>query len=163
MLNIRYICTKPFFKKCKILPLDLNLQLNSGKTLWKAANSLLCSSLDPIFKYRGESLTFFTPFKRLDISQASLPYAGVRAWNTIPRDIRSSPSLSCFKTNLKKHLLSLLWAHGHPKIVLSGTVHYFSPLFPLSELQNTISTKCELHVTNTHHCYISLKKKTLGC
>ena len=70
-------CTKPFFKKCKILPLDLNLQLNSGKTLWKAANSLLCSSLDPIFKYRGESLTFFTPFKRLDISQASLPYAGV--------------------------------------------------------------------------------------
>ena len=156
----RLECTKPLFKKCKILPIDLTLQLNSCKTLWKAANSLLCPSLDPIFHFRSESLTFFTPYKRLDITQNCLPYAGVRLWNTIPHNIRSSPSLSCFKNNLKAHLLSHLWAHSGPPL-LTCLSRYSALLLPPNPLDlNTWVDfiKYELHVTITHHCLFMKKK-----
>ena len=100
--------TQPLFKEKKILPLDRNLLLNSGKTLWKAANSMLCPSLDHLFNMRDNSQTFHTPFKRLDVSQGSITYAGTKAWNQIPLAIRSSPSLNSFKIKYKEHLLSTL-------------------------------------------------------
>ena len=101
--------TQPLFKEKKILPLDRNLLLNSGKTLWKAANSMLCPSLlDHLFNMRDNSQTFHTPFKGLDVSQGSITYAGTKAWNQIPLAIRSSPSLNSFKIKYKEHLLSTL-------------------------------------------------------
>ena len=69
---------------------------------------MLCPSLDYLFNMRDNSQTFHTPFKRLDVSQGSITYAGTKTWNQIPLDIRSSPSLNSFKIKYKEHLLSTL-------------------------------------------------------
>ena len=47
--------TQPLFKKSKVLPLDKNLKLLAGKTLWKVANSLLCPPINTLFKPRENS------------------------------------------------------------------------------------------------------------
>ena len=99
--------SKPLFKASKILPLDANLQLNSGKLLWKVSNSTICPSLIPLFTKRdNNSNTFHVPHRRLDVSQNSLTYKGVKNWNSIPLEIRSSPTLDTFKHKYKTHLLN---------------------------------------------------------
>ena len=101
--------SKPLFEKSKILPLDKNLSLISGKIMWKAANSMLCPSLSNLFTQRDGNNTFHTPFKRLDVSHDSVTYAGTMSWNAIPSEIRSAPSLQNFKQKYREHLLSTLW------------------------------------------------------
>ena len=100
--------SKPLFERSKVLPLDKNLLLTTGKILWKASNSVLCPSLSDLFKKRDGNNTFHTPSKRLDVSQDSVTYAGTMSWNAIPDNIRSAPSLQNFKQKYKKHLLSTL-------------------------------------------------------
>ena len=100
--------SKPLFEKSKILPLDKNLSLISGKIMWKAANSVLCPSITNLFTQRVNNNTFHTPSKRLDVSHDSVTYAGTMSWNAIPSEIRSAPSLQNFKNKYKKHLLSNL-------------------------------------------------------
>ena len=43
---------------------------------------------------------------RLTISQNSLSHAGPNIWNSIPLEIKNSPSRNSFKFNFKRHLLS---------------------------------------------------------
>ena len=38
----RHQPSKPLFEKSKVLPLDKNLLLTTGKIMWKASNSVLC-------------------------------------------------------------------------------------------------------------------------
>ena len=98
--------SEPLFVRKNILNFHKNVKLHAGKMLWKAANSFLCPSLNPLFNLRDDdSNTFHTFYKRLDVSQNSITYAGVRTWNSIPIEIRSSPSLNCFKRKFKEHLL----------------------------------------------------------
>ena len=94
----------PLFAGRKILPFDKNLQLQAGKLLWKAANDTLCPSLNPLFNMRDDGLSFHLPHKRLNVSQNSVVYSGVKLWNAIPIDLRSSTSLACFKQKYKDHL-----------------------------------------------------------
>ena len=100
--------SKPLFKKSKILPLEKNLLLISGKIMWKAANSMLCPSLSNLFTQRQNNNTFHTPSRRLDVSHDSVTFAGTMSWNAIPSEIRSAPSLQNFKQKYKKHLLTTL-------------------------------------------------------
>ena len=95
---------EPLFASKNILPFHKNLQLHAGKLLWKAANSYLCPSLNPLFHMRDDQSTFHVPHRRLDVSQNSITYAGVKTWNAIPSEIRSSTSLNCFKGKYKEYL-----------------------------------------------------------
>ena len=109
--SIRIMCfknsresTELLFPSKNILPFHKNLQLQAGKLLWKAANSYLCPSLNPLFHMRNDESTFHVPHRRLDVSQNSVTYAGVKTWNAIPPEIRSSTSLNCFKGKFKGYL-----------------------------------------------------------
>ena len=98
--------SETLFTSKNILTFHKNVQFHAGKMLWKAANSYLCPSLTPLFNIRNDdSNTFHTSHKRLDVSQNSIIYSGVRTWNSIPAGIRSSPSMNCFKRNYKEYLL----------------------------------------------------------
>ena len=96
--------TELLFPSKNILPFHKNLQLQAGKLLWKAANSYLCPSLNPLFHMRNDESTFHVPHRRLDVSQNSVTYAGVKTWNAIPSEIRSSTSPNCFKGKYKGYL-----------------------------------------------------------
>ena len=95
--------TEPLFTNKNILPFHKNLQLQAGKYLWKAANDYLCPSLNPLFNKRDDG-SFHLPHRRLDVSQNSIVYTGVKLWNDIPPEIRSCTSLSNFKMKCKEHL-----------------------------------------------------------
>ena len=77
--SIRIMCfknsresTELLFPSKNILPFHKNLQLQAGKLLWKAANSYLCPSLNPLFHMRNDESTFHVPHRRLDVSQNSI-------------------------------------------------------------------------------------------
>ena len=95
---------EPLFASKNILPFHKNLQLQAGKLLWKAANSYLCPSLNPLFHLRDDHLSFHLPHRRLDVSQNSISYSGVKTWNAIPIEIRSTTSPNSFKTKYKEYL-----------------------------------------------------------
>ena len=95
---------KPLFTSKNILPFHENLQLQAGKVLWRAANDCLCPTLNPLFNMRDDESSFHLPHRRLDVSQNSITYSGVKFWNAIPADIRSSTSLNIFKNKYKRHL-----------------------------------------------------------
>ena len=46
------------------------------------------------------------PHARLTLTQNSMSVVGPNIWNSIPEDIRNSPSRNSFKFNYKKFLLS---------------------------------------------------------
>ena len=47
------------------------------------------------------------PKLNLELTKKGFHYSGIKAWNDIPVNIRTLPSLRLFKTCLKKHLMSL--------------------------------------------------------
>ena len=104
----RYEDTNNLFAKNKILPLSQCLTLTSAKTIWKAANSLLPDTVSSLFHQRPNATSFYLPYRRITTTQDCIAYRGVQAWNKIPEDIRSAPSIQSFKTKFKESLLSSL-------------------------------------------------------
>ena len=99
--------SQPLFTSKNILNFQQNVKLQAGKMLWKASNSLLCPSLIPLFNKRpDDSNSFHTIYRRLDVSQNCITYAGVRTWNSIPAEIRASTSLDSFKKKYKQYLIT---------------------------------------------------------
>ena len=47
-----------------------------------------------------------SPEVELEFSKKEFQYAGIRAWNDIPIDIRELSLLSLFKSHLKRRLMS---------------------------------------------------------
>ena len=105
--NWRFRGSAQLFLKSKVLPLHKQIQLNSAKTLWKAAHGFLCPTLISLFPKRNP-ISFHMPFKRLDVSQNSIFYSGVCDWNSIPAKIRSCSSINSFKIEYKKYLLNTI-------------------------------------------------------
>ena len=59
-------------------------------------------------RYSTRSYYDLVPFQaRLTVTKNSLKVCGPNIWNSIPLEIRNSPTLSIFKNRYKKHLLSL--------------------------------------------------------
>ena len=99
--------TEQLFKQSKILPLSLSQKLVSSKLLWQRKNSLLDQTISSLFDERPNG-TFHVPFRRIELTQRSICYRGVQTWNQIPLEIRSVPSLNCFKDKYNKFLLNQL-------------------------------------------------------
>ena len=53
-----------------------------------------------------QSGEFHLPFLRTFSAQNTFIFEGPKFWNTLPLDLRNSPSLLVFKRNLKKFLLA---------------------------------------------------------
>ena len=100
--------TTELFKQDRILPLDKNLFLQSAKLIWKASNNLLPPPLNPLFRKRPNSNSFYLPYRRLDMTHRCSSYQWIHMWNSIPKNIQSSVSINILKNNLKKHLFSQL-------------------------------------------------------
>ena len=56
-----------------------------------------------LFKYNTRNdKDLLIPKVKLEFSKKGFQYAGIRAWNDIPTNIRELSSLSLFKSHLKK-------------------------------------------------------------
>ena len=100
----------PLFKQLKILKLDDINCLNIANFVYKSVNRLINSPIyfrpNVIGRYnlrREPSLQ--VPFAGSRQTQRFVHYRGVKVWNSIPLDIRNSPSLQSFKRNLKSYLI----------------------------------------------------------
>ena len=51
-----------------------------------------------------------TTFSRLFMTQKSFRFSDPRAWNSLPRDVRDSPSRTAFANRLKTHLFKLAYS-----------------------------------------------------
>ena len=60
-------------------------------------------------QYRIESRSNFAklkvPFQKTNMEQKRLPYIGPSLWNNLPKSVKKSTVLNCFKHNLKKQYL----------------------------------------------------------
>ena len=60
-------------------------------------------------QYRIESRSNFAklkvPFQKTNMEQKCLPYIGPSLWNNLPKSVKKSTVLNCFKHNLKKQYL----------------------------------------------------------
>ena len=58
-------------------------------------------------RYATRSADYIVPrFQRLSVTQHSITFNGPTIWNDIPEYIRKANSISIFKSNYKKYLLS---------------------------------------------------------
>ena len=63
----------------------------------------------PEKKYATRNDEFFTPrFNTVAYRKHTIRYTGPKLWNLIPRNIRSSPTLTAFKKNIRKLDLDIL-------------------------------------------------------
>ena len=105
----------PLFKHLNILPLDLNIRLQTACFIWKYVNDLLPSSINKIFKKQNINTYIIDrrnqpklpiPYCRTSMAQRCITYNGIKQWNfDVPTKIADSKSLSSFRSLLKSHLL----------------------------------------------------------
>ena len=53
-------------------------------------------------RYRNRTLP---SYNRLTLSQHSIDFNGPKVWNDLPESVKDSPSITVFKSRVKKHLL----------------------------------------------------------
>ena len=61
----------------------------------------------PRFATRGEMKELTAPLMRTDTGINSFSVRGANLWNSLPVEVRNLPSLSRFKTALRRHYLTL--------------------------------------------------------
>ena len=94
-----------------------SLFLNKAKIMYKIANNMIPSFICDLFQRRSDSIinttlrsvsneNFIIPRPNLSIYKESLSYSGSVLWNSIPHEIKNSPSLNCFTNKM------LQWMKG---------------------------------------------------
>ena len=73
--------------------------------MYKQNLSGLIDYPDHVHNTRGRDIAV-PSFQRLASCQKSLSYNGPKIWNTLPSDIKSSPSINIFKKRLKQHFVN---------------------------------------------------------
>ena len=68
-------------------------------------------------------------FQRLSQCQRSLTYNGPKIWNSIPINIKNSPSISIFKNRFKHHLLENLENVGMVWFVVGVSIIFWLMLY----------------------------------
>lgn len=114
-LRIINFCNKfadaqPLYDLSKLLPFDKNRELLSSMFIWRYTNKTLPKSTETIFLDHGVKQNvrkpglFVPPHRQTDVGQRFITYNGIKNWNLLPQNIRSTPFLSAFKRELRKHL-----------------------------------------------------------
>ena len=92
-----------------VLSLEKQLKLNKAVLTYKTVSgitpgylrSLLCKQTE-----RYDSLNLEPPLPRIDKYKSSFSYSGSELWNSIPKNIRTKPSVSSFKRSVKAYLFT---------------------------------------------------------
>ena len=108
--------TLPLLHQYSILRLDDIHSLQLGLFMYSIENSLYANTfLNMFFKnsqfhsYPTRHSTNFRPkLCRTNIKKFTLTSQGPNLWNSLPNDIKTTPTFSSFKIKLKKHMTSLL-------------------------------------------------------
>ena len=106
------------FKNNKMLPLPQLRALSMAKLFWKCLNDEdfieNVPNIQEMITFHGiapndrDPHKFVAPAKRTRQARQSIFYLGIREWNKIPLDIKSSTSLGSFKNKLKSFIFPKL-------------------------------------------------------
>ena len=106
----------PLFKQENLLPLEKCIILQNCKFIWKFVNKQQPASIDTLFiKHQiyfatrhVNELKLNLPFKRTALGTSFLFYSGIKHWNNLPFNVKSSKSTFSLKRNLKLFLQGLV-------------------------------------------------------
>ena len=92
-----------------VLSLDKQLKMNKAVLTYKALNGLTPDYVYSLLYKQTErygSINLRPPLPRIDKYWSSFSYSGAELWNSIPKSIRTKPSLSSFKKSMKTYLFA---------------------------------------------------------
>ena len=96
--------TNPLFLSNKILKLQDIYKFTVSTYMYENHSRMTLNSTHS-FSTRNRS-HLVPPYERLTVTQQSIFYQGSKIWNSIPNHIQQLPTLSQFKSSLKRHLIS---------------------------------------------------------
>ena len=104
----------PLYCQLKVLPLDILIKIEHGKTMYKFENKMLPQVFDNYFKkpshqHNTRFASTYNNFEMVRITSAKeealLKYIGPRVWAEIPLQIKTAPSLKVFINFYRNHLI----------------------------------------------------------
>ena len=98
----------------KWLNVENFIRFDRSVLVYKLLDKLCPESLWHMFQFRSSFSNYNTghdkdlhiPKVKLEFSKGGFQYAGIRAWNDIPNNIRELSSLSLLESQLRRHLIS---------------------------------------------------------
>ena len=92
-----------------ILNLPQQLTYNKGKKIMykvfnNSRNYLAQLFISHLSHYTNSRNNLHVTRPRLDLFKTSISFAGASLWNSLPQNIKSCISLSCFKLNLRQYM-----------------------------------------------------------
>ena len=129
---IRVICnsqplahTTPLFQQLSILKVDQMCSLQTAIFMYSYFKNILPDSFNNYFTSNCTIHSHSTrnsnhlrlPLYKYSFSQTTISYTGVKSWNSIPVEIKNSPTLSNFKRKFKLYIL-----HKNNSQTYSGTI-----------------------------------------
>ena len=114
-LTFSKVCSRvwPLYRKLEVLPLDILIELEWGKVMFKFQNNMLPKAFDCYFKrpshHHATRYAKQRNFEQVRTSSAKertlLKFIGPKKWADIPIDIKEAPSLKIFTTMYRTCLL----------------------------------------------------------
>ena len=109
-------CTRmwPLYSQLKVLPLNILIQIEKAKTMYKFEHKMLPQVFDNYFKkpthqHNTRYASLHNNFQVVRISSAKekslLKYYGPKIWESIPLDIKNAQSLKVFINSYRTHLI----------------------------------------------------------
>ena len=104
----------PLYGQLKVLPLDILIQIEKAKTMYKFEHKMLPQVFDNYFRkpshqHNTRYATTHNNFEVVRITSAKetslLKYYGPKVWASIPLTIKESPSLKVFVNSYRTHLI----------------------------------------------------------
>ena len=103
----------PLYCKLNVLPLDILIELEWGKVMFKFQNNMLPKTFDCYFmKPRHHHATRYAKQKNFEQVRTNtakertlLKYIGPKKWSNIPIDIKEALSLKIFTARYRTHLI----------------------------------------------------------
>ena len=104
----------PLYQQLKVLPLNVLIQIEKAKTMYKFEHKMLPQVFDKYFKKPSHHhftryASTLNNFEVVRISSAQetslLKYYGPKIWASIPLDIKNAPSLKVFIHSYRNHLI----------------------------------------------------------
>ena len=93
-------------------PLDITRKKAKARMMYKTLNNIGPESLTKLFHCKNETTKYnlrnisdslCLPQPRTNSMKNSFMYDGAKLWNSIPKEIRESKSLSCFQNKIATH------------------------------------------------------------
>ena len=110
----------PLYQTLKVLPLDILIQIEHAKTMYKFENKMLPEVFNNYFqkpshqystRYASTQNNFAMVRITLACEKSLLKYIGPKVWANIPLHIKHAPSLKVFIKFYRNHLIGHYGSH----------------------------------------------------